>query len=100
MTHVPPLDPKGWRGQGLKQRSEGASILAMAHRAQVPMIITAQMRGFEQTYVPILKSSTLAVEVSEAYVPTGSKCVSTRAVQRLRPATHVPSPQRIMVAHA
>ena len=47
VTHVPPLDPKGWRGQGLKQRSEGASILAMAHRAQVPMIITAQMRGFE-----------------------------------------------------
>ncbi|MEE2757748.1 MAG: metallophosphoesterase [Myxococcota bacterium] len=49
VTHVPPFDPSGHRGAGLKQRHEGASFVALASRSLVPYIITSQLSEYAVT---------------------------------------------------
>tara|TARA_B100001093_G_scaffold344292_2_gene329057 strand:+ start:24 stop:1205 length:1182 start_codon:yes stop_codon:yes gene_type:complete len=49
VTHVPPFDPSGHRGAGLKQRHEGASFVALASRSLVPYVITSQLSDYEVT---------------------------------------------------
>jgi hypothetical protein len=47
VTHVPPFDVYGTRGNGLKQRFEGASVVALLSRAKVPYLLTSQLSEFQ-----------------------------------------------------
>ena len=47
LTHVPPFDVYGTRGNGLKQRFEGASLVALLSRARVPYLFTSQLSQFK-----------------------------------------------------
>ena len=48
MSHArrPPFDVHGSRGFGLKQRAEGATIVAGASRAKVPYLLTSQLSEY------------------------------------------------------
>ena len=43
LTHVPPFDPFGARGDGFNQRLEAGRVIAALKRAQVPALITSQL---------------------------------------------------------
>jgi hypothetical protein len=47
ITHVPPFDPYGARGDGFNQRLEAGRMLAELRRAQVPYLITSQLATWE-----------------------------------------------------
>ena len=48
ITHTPPFDIAGLRGSGLKQRQEGASLVALARQRQVPLLLTGQVSAYAE----------------------------------------------------
>jgi hypothetical protein len=48
ITHTPPFDPYGTRGGGFKSRQDAARLVATLRRAQVPLVLTAQLARFQR----------------------------------------------------
>lgn len=48
MTHVPPFDPFGARGQGFKSRQDAARIIASLQRRGVPVMIASEFSTFDR----------------------------------------------------
>jgi hypothetical protein len=46
ITHVPPFDPVGLRGEGFRSRSEAAQVIAALQRGAVDRVITSQWGPF------------------------------------------------------
>lgn len=46
ITHVPPFDPYGSRGNGFNQRLEAARVIAALKRAGVPFLLTSQLATY------------------------------------------------------
>ncbi len=66
VTHVPPFEPFGARGDGFKHRLEAARVMAALHRAGVAALFSSHLALFHQETVagvPVIHSGTAGADV-------------------------------------